>query len=251
MAYPSSSDGFDALDEINSVEDLSEDDVSAIQPGGFDGGDEKLGSIGVGSGIGHAQVHGPFVLQIEIFVLEFASVDALSSATVVHSEITTLDHEVGNDAVESASLVVQRLSALSDALFTGAEGTEVLGSFGGFAEETKDDASLLATGDFDVEEDLCLDGLAGGDGQHSKEKGGGEIHGEKGEREKVRVGVIGVWRNGVVKINDPGGYFLGVSLKRPKTMRPFSPPVISTSKKTFVWTVWLKRSGKKSRSSCR
>ena len=64
------------------------------------------------------------------------------------------------DAVENASLVVQRLSALSNALFTGAEGTEVLGSFGGFAEETKDDASLLATGDFDVEEDLCLDGLA-------------------------------------------------------------------------------------------
>jgi len=29
------------------------------------------------TGIGHAQVHGPFVLQIEIFVLEFASVDAL------------------------------------------------------------------------------------------------------------------------------------------------------------------------------
>lgn len=64
------------------------------------------------------------------------------------------------NTVESATLVVQRLSALSDTLLTSAKSTEVFGGFGSLAEETHDDAAAFATCDFDVEEDLGSDGLA-------------------------------------------------------------------------------------------
>ena len=41
--------------------------------------------------------------------------------------ITYLEHEVGDNTVEAAALVVKRLSALSGALLSSAESTEVLG----------------------------------------------------------------------------------------------------------------------------
>lgn len=62
--------------------------------------------------------------------------------------------------MESASLVVQRLSTLSGTLFTGAESAEVFGCLWGLLEKTQDDAALVATFDFDVKEDLMFDRLA-------------------------------------------------------------------------------------------
>ena len=75
-------------------------------------------------------------------------------------EGTTQKKERLTDTVESAALVVQRLSALSDTLLTSAKCTEILGGFGSLAEETHDDAAAFATCDFDVEEDLGCDCLA-------------------------------------------------------------------------------------------
>jgi hypothetical protein len=37
----------DLLDDIVAVEDLTEDDVAAVEPAGDDGGDEELGAVGV------------------------------------------------------------------------------------------------------------------------------------------------------------------------------------------------------------
>ena len=48
----------DLLDQIVVVDDLAENDVLAVQPRGLDGGDEELGSVGVGSGVGHGQESG-------------------------------------------------------------------------------------------------------------------------------------------------------------------------------------------------
>lgn len=47
----------------------------------------------------------------------------LGSTDVTASEVTTLEHEVGNDAVEGRALV-------TEALLAGAESTEVLGGLG-------------------------------------------------------------------------------------------------------------------------
>lgn len=59
------------------------------------------------------------VLQREILILELVSVDALSASSVSAGEVSTLAHELWNDAVEFAVLEAK-------ALLTSAQGTEVL-----------------------------------------------------------------------------------------------------------------------------
>ena len=54
-----------------------------------DGGDEELGSVGVGSSIGHRQPSGSVVLQIEVLVGETVSVDRLASGSVTASEVSS------------------------------------------------------------------------------------------------------------------------------------------------------------------
>jgi hypothetical protein len=44
---------------------LSEDDVLAVEPRSDDGGDEELGSVGVGSSVGHREKSGLGVLELE------------------------------------------------------------------------------------------------------------------------------------------------------------------------------------------
>ena len=45
---------------------------------------------------------------------------------VAAGEVTTLEHELGDDAVEAGALVVEGLAALASALLAGAESAEVL-----------------------------------------------------------------------------------------------------------------------------
>ena len=61
------------------VSDLAEDDVLAVQPAGDDGGDEELGAVGVGPGVGHAEEEGLGVLELEVFVRELLAVDGLAA----------------------------------------------------------------------------------------------------------------------------------------------------------------------------
>jgi hypothetical protein len=44
----------DLVDDLEALEDLTEDDVLAVEPGGNGGGDEELGAVRVFSGVGHA-----------------------------------------------------------------------------------------------------------------------------------------------------------------------------------------------------
>ena len=46
---------------------------------------------------------------------------------VAAGEVTTLKHELGDDAVEVGALVVEGLAGLAGTLLSGAEGAEVLG----------------------------------------------------------------------------------------------------------------------------
>jgi len=115
--------GFNLLDNIHAFDDLSENDVFSVQPRSFGGANEKLRPIGVGSGVGHGQNSGSGVLQLEVLILEFVSVNRLSTSSVVVGEVATLAHEVGDDTVEGGALVAETLLA-------GAKGTEVFGSLG-------------------------------------------------------------------------------------------------------------------------
>lgn len=127
------------LDDVLSLNNTTKDDMLAIQPRAGDGSDEELASVGVGSGVGHAQEEGLSVLELEVLVVEALSVDGLASSAVVSGEITTLAHELGDDAVEGAALVAK-------ALLASAQGAEVLGSLGdSLVEEFKDNAAKGST----------------------------------------------------------------------------------------------------------
>jgi len=111
------------LHDIHTLDHLSENHVFSIQPLSLSGAEEKLGSVGVGSSVGHGKNSRSGVFQGEVLILELVAIDGLSSGAISSSEVTTLAHEVGDDAVEGGSLK-------SEPLLPGAEGAEVLAGLG-------------------------------------------------------------------------------------------------------------------------
>lgn len=108
--------------------------------------------------VGHGQKTLFVVLDFEVLILKLGSIDALSTSAIATGEVTTLDHETGDDAVELAALVVEGFASLASTLLTGGEGTEVLGGLGdGLAIETHHDATSGFSSDCDVEEDFVGD----------------------------------------------------------------------------------------------
>jgi len=78
--------------------------------GGGHCGNEELGSVGVGSAVGHAEKTRLVMLQLEVLIGELAAVDRLASAAITSGEVASLEHEVGDHTVEKAALIVQRLA---------------------------------------------------------------------------------------------------------------------------------------------
>jgi len=139
--------GFNLFNDIHALHDLSENDVLAVQPGGLGRANEKLGSVGVGSSIGHAQDSRSGVLQLEVLVFELVAVDGLAPSSVVVGEVTALAHKVGDHAVEGGSLV-------SHSLFTSAKSTEILSGLGDhIRSQLHDDAAHRAAAGLHVKVD--------------------------------------------------------------------------------------------------
>ncbi len=63
---------------------------------------------------------GLVVFRYEVFVLEFAPVDALAACVVAFCKIPALCHEVRDDAVKLAAVQVQLLAQRARALFASA-----------------------------------------------------------------------------------------------------------------------------------
>ena len=120
----------DSGDDVHTLNDTAEDDVLVVQPGGLDGADEELRSVGAGAGVGHGQNTGTGVLLTEVLVLELGAVDGLTASSVTAGEVTTLDHELGDDPVEGRALVVERLAGAASSLLTSAQAPEVLSGLG-------------------------------------------------------------------------------------------------------------------------
>ena len=112
------------LDHIHAFNNRSENDVPAVQPRCLHGGDEELGSVGVGPSVGHRQDTRTGVLQDEVLVGELLAVDGLATSAIVVCEVTSLQHEVGDHSVEGGPLV-------TEALLAGAQGAEVFTSLWG------------------------------------------------------------------------------------------------------------------------
>lgn len=138
---------FDFPHDIHALDYLAEYDMLAVQVRSRNCGDEELTAIRVGAlvlkygdGISltflirtsdttyrRAQQARFIVLQIEILVIhELGPVDGGASSTVALDEVTALEHESRDHAVEFGVLVALRL-ALVVLRLTGAELAEVLG----------------------------------------------------------------------------------------------------------------------------
>ena len=66
------------------------------------------------------------MLDLEVLVLELLAEDGLATHAVAHCKVTALDHEIGDDAVEGASLVAEFFAGISNALIAEAEMEEIL-----------------------------------------------------------------------------------------------------------------------------
>ena len=144
---------FESIEHLEATSDLAEHAVLAIEPGGLDEGHEELGAVGVGAGIGHGEITTSSVPDVEVLVLELHAIDGLATGTVASGEITSLSHELSDNAMERGALVVEGLSTLSYSLLSSAEGTEVLSSLGGLVSvELHGDAAGILTTDGHVEE---------------------------------------------------------------------------------------------------
>jgi len=117
----------DGLDDADgggiTGDDLTEDNVTTIQPASNDCGDEELRAVGVRSSVGHGQKERLVVGELEVLVGELLTVDGLATGAVAAGEVTTLKHEVGDDTVELGARV-------AEALLASAESAEVLDGLG-------------------------------------------------------------------------------------------------------------------------
>ena len=173
--------GLHELHDVHALDDLTEYGVLAVQPRGDHGGDEELGSLGVGASVSHGEKSGLGVLDLEVLVVELTAVDGLAAHTVSVSEVTTLKHEVRDDSVEARSLVVEGFARGSNALLASTESTEVLGGLGnGLTEKTEQDAASRLVINLDVEEDLAGNLLKvstkGGGYNHQKDEKLEDLH---------------------------------------------------------------------------
>ena len=121
---------------------------------------EELGAVRVCSGVRHGQDSRSRVLQVEVLVGELLAcsqesgamacmsrhdrltIDGLSAGAVAASKVASLDHEVGNDAMEHASLEPESCRIVESGcvnvvnvsglltLLAGAQGAEIFGRFG-------------------------------------------------------------------------------------------------------------------------
>ena len=94
------------------------------------GRNEELGTICVFSIISHRQHPRTRVLQFKRFIGKLLPIDTFSSHSVSLRDIASLDHKVGNNAVEDAVLVAQIFSSGSLSLLTSAQAAEVLSGLG-------------------------------------------------------------------------------------------------------------------------
>mmetsp|Transcript_68676 Transcript_68676/g.204355 ORF Transcript_68676/g.204355 Transcript_68676/m.204355 type:complete len:200 (+) Transcript_68676:146-745(+) len=146
------------LHNVHAIRDRPEDNMFAIQPARLHGAEEELGAVGVGPRVRHGEDAWARVLEGEVLIRKLVAVDGLAARAVATRKVPSLAHEVLDDAVEGATLEVQRLARLARALLAGAETAEVLSRlWHHVGPELHDDTACVRPADLHVEEHLRVD----------------------------------------------------------------------------------------------
>ena len=77
-------------DHIHTIHYGSKNDVLAVKVWGRLQGNKELRPISIGPRVGHAEQASPSVLLDEVFILEFAAIDALTASSIAGCEVTAL-----------------------------------------------------------------------------------------------------------------------------------------------------------------
>ena len=98
---------------------LPKDHMLAIQPFSLGSADKKLGTVCVWSSICHGQDARTCMLQDEVLILKFLSVDGPATSAIMACEVTTLAHESWNNSVKGGTLIAKSFlsSAQSSKVF--------------------------------------------------------------------------------------------------------------------------------------
>ena len=117
--------------------------------------EEELGTVGVGTSVGHGENASSGVSSIEVLIIELSAIDGFATSAIASGEISALSHEFRNDSVELRSLEVKRFALCAHTLLTGAEAAEVFAGLWDFvAEEINSDSLGSCTTNLNVEENL-------------------------------------------------------------------------------------------------
>ena len=146
------------IDYGETIQHFSKHNMVTVEPGCGLEGDKELRAVGVWPSVCHRKQVGLGEVQVEVLVVEFVTVDALSAGAVPFGYVATLGHELRNDPVEWASKVVEILSMTTLTCTTVGKLHEVLDRLGDhIAKEAKSDSPSGLIIDFDIEVDLVGD----------------------------------------------------------------------------------------------
>ena len=79
----------------------------AVQPLSLGSADKKLRTVCVWSSICHGQDARTCMLQDEVLILKFLSVDGFAASAIMACEVTTLAHESWNNSVKGGTLIAK------------------------------------------------------------------------------------------------------------------------------------------------
>merc|ERR1719186_1518966 len=114
LVAPVSLVGLNLPHHVHAANNLSKDDVPAVEPRSLLSCDEELRSVSVLPGVGHGQPPSAVVLQLEVLICKLFSVDRSSPCAISSCEVSSLQHEVLNDPVELRLLVTFTLGLLGE-----------------------------------------------------------------------------------------------------------------------------------------
>eukprot|EP01028_Stygiella_incarcerata_P012804 TRINITY_DN80477_c0_g1_i1.p2 TRINITY_DN80477_c0_g1~~TRINITY_DN80477_c0_g1_i1.p2 ORF type:complete len:141 (+),score=36.25 TRINITY_DN80477_c0_g1_i1:319-741(+) len=131
--------------------------MASIEPGAGHGGDEELAAVRAWTSICHGEEERLLMAEFEVLIAKLHSIDAFATSAVEASEITSLAHEFGDDAMENRTLVVEWLSRAANALLSCAQTPEVLSSLGdNVSKKLKDNAGRCLATNADIEENAWV-----------------------------------------------------------------------------------------------